>query len=236
MKKNIILFSLLTILFFNGCIGLFEATPEKRTRVGSDTKEHIRMTKNRGEPLINKYDYTEIRGIQILENFEDSNLLGSISMKKGDFAQKYIDSQTEEIYYCGDFYKLMGNDKLQKVCFIEEYDEIDNFFIVYKSGNFMGPSSLSNSLTFRKAVQADKEKSYRKMELLYDGVERGMILFTYREFTDASIRPAFYSQVRYILNKNRPTIISYRSSKIKIYRATNNSVTYEVLEPLSMNY
>jgi len=74
------------------------------------------------------------------------------------------------------------------------------------------------------------------MELLYDGVERGMILFTYREFTDASIRPAFYSQVRYILNKNRPTIITYRSAKIKVYRATNNKITYKILQPFSMEY
>jgi len=232
MKSHITLLLVASMLFLNGCIGLFEATPDKRTRVGSDTKEHIRMTKNRGEPIINRYDYTEVKGIRILENFEDSNLLGSITIKKGDFAQKYIDVETEETYYCGDFYKLIGNDKIQKVCFVEEYDEVDDFFIVYKSGNYMGPSSLSNTLSFRKAVQADKQKSYRKMELLYDGIERGMILFTYREFTDASIRPAFYSQVRYILNKNRPTIITYRSSKIKVYRASNNTITYEVLEPL----
>ena len=236
MKRNITLFLLSLMLFLNGCIGLFEAVPDKRTRVGSDTKEHIRITRNRGEPIINRYDYTEVKGIRILEIFEDTNLLGSITIKKGDFAQKYVDAETEESYYCGDFYKLIGNDKIQKVCFVEEYDEVNDFFVVYKSGNYMGPSSLGNTLTFKKSVQADKQTSYRKMELLYDGIERGMILFTYREFTDSSIRPAFYSQVRYILNKNRPTIISYRSSKIKVYRASNNSITYEVLEPLSMEY
>jgi hypothetical protein len=236
MKTHILLFSITIILFLTGCIGSFEALPEKKMKVGSDTKEHRRMTRNRGEPIINKYDYTEVKGIRILEDFEDSNLFGSISIKKGDFAQKYVDLETEEVYYCGPFYRPIGTDKTEKVCFVEEYGEVTDFFVVYKSGNYIGPSSLSNQLVFKKSVQADRKKSYRKMELLYDGVERGMILFTYREFTDDSTRPAFYSQVRYILNKNRPTIISYRSSKIKVYRASNNRITYEVLEPLSMDY
>ncbi|MEA3227525.1 MAG: hypothetical protein U9P38_00470 [Campylobacterota bacterium] len=236
MKGYFILFLLLIMMFFNGCIGLFEAVPDERTKVGSDTKEKVRTTRNRGEPIINKYDYTELKGIRVLENFEDSNMMGSITIKKNEFAQKYIDSDTEEIYYCGTYYKPMGSEELQKVCFIEEYDEIDSYFVVYKSGNYVGPSTLSNPISFKKSHSEDKGKSYRKMELLYDGVERGMILFTYREFTDASVRPAFYSQVRYLLNKNRATIITYRSAKIKVYRATNNSITYEILKPLSMEY
>ncbi len=236
MKYKLSMFTLFFMMFFSGCIGSFDAVLDKKTRLGSDTKEYRKITKNIGEVIINKYDYTEIKAIQITEKFEDSGFIGSIHIEKGEFAEKYIDTETEEIYYCGKFYTPIGSDELQKVCFVEEYDEIDTFFVLYKSGNYVGPYTLSNSLSFKKAVTADKKTSYRKIEMLYDGVERGMILFTYREFSDASTRPAFYSQVRYILNKNRPTTIAYKSSKIKIYRANNNSITYEILNPLSMGH
>lgn len=68
-----------------------------------------------------------------------------------------------------------------------------------------------------------------KYELLYEGMDKGTIHITYREFTDNMIRPAFQQDVTYGLNNDGPTMVTFRKTKIEIISADNNTVKYRVL-------
>jgi hypothetical protein len=80
----------------------------------------------------------------------------------------------------------------------------------------------------RKSFVSQDDHSFVS-ELLYQGIDGDTLKITYREFIGNLVRPAFFQNLTYNLNKDKPTIINYKSIKIKVYEATNNYIKYEVL-------
>lgn len=235
MNKNIIIFSFISILMFSGCFGSFPAVKMSKEKLGSDVVVGERTVRYVGDAIINRYEYTELQGIVLLDNYTQSHFLGTIDIKKGDFLKKYIDKGNAEVYYCGPYYASFGaQGKMSQVCFLDEFDDIENFYTLFSQNHYKyGPFSSTGMISYRKSFTVDRSKPFHKVELIYDGVRGGMLLFTYKEFTDSLTKPAFYSQVRYLKNRSgKPTDISYRSAKIRIYRANNDRIDYKVIAPL----
>lgn len=65
-------------------------------------------------------------------------------------------------------------------------------------------------------------------ELIYTGKVGDRIRFTYREFMNRMARQAFTVDVEYDLSESN--IISYQGATVEIISATNQSITYKVLE------
>jgi len=82
---------------------------------------------------------------------------------------------------------------------------------------------------FKPTIILDTNHNNFKTELLYQGVQGDTLRLTYREFIGSLIRPAFFQDLTYKLNKDKPTTINFKNIKIKIYEATNNYIKYEVL-------
>jgi hypothetical protein len=69
-----------------------------------------------------------------------------------------------------------------------------------------------------------------RYELIYQGFDRGVVRVTYREFVDSMARPAFQQDLSYTLEPGgRPTTVSFRSVRLEILSADNNSIRYRVL-------
>jgi hypothetical protein len=66
-----------------------------------------------------------------------------------------------------------------------------------------------------------------KAELLYNGKSGSVISLTYREFQGDLIRPAFRQNLSYDLSQSRT--ISYKSIEMRVVRATNSQILFEVL-------
>ena len=66
-----------------------------------------------------------------------------------------------------------------------------------------------------------------KQEFLYGGKSSATVKFQYREYLGNTIRPAFSQEVQYDLNEGN--LISFRELKIKILKATNNYIEYEII-------
>ena len=235
MKTYFILFTLLTIFIFSGC-SKFETKPSATQRVDSDIKEKVKYVKYVGDTIINRYDYTELRGITITEDFSESHYGGEITFKAGDFLNLTIEDYTEDKYYCGLYYKTMTSSKPNNtICFTQEDNEIKEFYMMMGKNYRYGPYELSSDLHFTKDAVIDTKKSFRKIELLYDGMHNGMMLFTYREFIDDARKPSFYSKVRFKKHRGATTF-TYKSAKIKVFRANDTKIEYVVLSPLRFSY
>lgn len=69
-----------------------------------------------------------------------------------------------------------------------------------------------------------------RFELIYQGVDRGVVRIAYREFNDSMARPAFQQDLSYTLETGgRPTPVSFRTVRLEILAADNNTIRYRVL-------
>jgi len=218
-------------IFFSGCFGTFYGVAQAVPKHGSDISIDEKLTRNNNDVILNDYDYEEISGIRITDDFSDSNLLGSIDIPSGEFLKKYIDSQTEAQYYCGKYFQpKTGSKSNYKFCLVGEFGDLDSHVIVYNKNKTYGPNTLNDILSYETVEIMDISKPARKVELIFSGVKDNKILFTYNEYSESLDQPSFTSQIKYKLNKNKPTMIAYKSAKIKIYKANNQEIVYKVLK------
>lgn len=69
-----------------------------------------------------------------------------------------------------------------------------------------------------------------KRELVYGGISQKTIMISYREFSDATARPAFSQDLKYDLNES--DIIGYRGARFQVIKAGNTVIRYKVLKQL----
>lgn len=67
-----------------------------------------------------------------------------------------------------------------------------------------------------------------KYELIYQGVDNGVVRIAYREFTDNLARPAFSQDLTYTLAANGETRATFRDVTMQIKAANNDSIEYTV--------
>lgn len=68
-----------------------------------------------------------------------------------------------------------------------------------------------------------------RMEALYQGVSRGEVKVSFREFSEAGYaRPAFTQDISYPLDPDGTTTIAFKGLRLKVQRATTSTVTYVV--------
>jgi hypothetical protein len=74
--------------------------------------------------------------------------------------------------------------------------------------------------------------------ILYGGRDGNTLLVSYREFRSSQggllAAPAFTQELRY--NLDNSNIITFRDIKLKIIAATNESISYEILNPPASMY
>lgn len=83
----------------------------------------------------------------------------------------------------------------------------------------------------RRVSRGEPFESY---ELIYTGKTKDTISLLYREYTTKEVeeyaRAAFFQNLTYELNDGGETEISFKQIKIVIKEATNNSITYRVIQ------
>ena len=70
-----------------------------------------------------------------------------------------------------------------------------------------------------------------KQVVLYQGVSKGVIRISFREFVNDMARPAFTQDVSYDLNPDGTTTVAFKGLRIFVEKATSAQITYRVLKP-----
>lgn len=91
-----------------------------------------------------------------------------------------------------------------------------------------------------KPVPYDIEKSETLIEsrddfyvdVLYQGISKGEVKISYREFSGGLARPAFNQDVSYELNANGAATIGFKGMRIRVIKATSESIEYVIDQPM----
>lgn len=67
-----------------------------------------------------------------------------------------------------------------------------------------------------------------KYELIYQGIDSGVVRVAYREYTDNLARPAFAQDLTYTLDVDGTTNARFRDLALTIHAADNNQIRYTV--------
>lgn len=67
-----------------------------------------------------------------------------------------------------------------------------------------------------------------KYELLYQGIDNGVVRIAYREYTENLARPAYSQNLTYTLEPNAGTRMRFRDVSAVIHAANNNQIKYTV--------
>lgn len=92
-----------------------------------------------------------------------------------------------------------------------------------------------------RALPFERSKSYsrpdarfsgKKRELLYQGLSKGTVKVSYREFIDNLARPAFTQDILYDLKTDGTGEIAFNGLRIKILEASNSQIVYILEAPI----
>ena len=87
---------------------------------------------------------------------------------------------------------------------------------------------LLSNIEFQPATFLDYRFASINKELIYNGRIENQIKFIYREFSNEGFsRPAFSQEIQYDLNESN--VIGFKGARIRILKATNREIEYEVL-------
>ena len=66
------------------------------------------------------------------------------------------------------------------------------------------------------------------VDVLYQGVSKGEVKISYREFKGGVARPAFTQDVTYEIEKDGTAMIAFKGMRIKVLKANGQEITYQV--------
>lgn len=69
------------------------------------------------------------------------------------------------------------------------------------------------------------------VEVLFQGVSKGEVKISYREFKGGIARPAFTQDVSYEIEKDGTAMIAFKGMRIKVLKANGQEITYVVEKP-----
>jgi hypothetical protein len=97
----------------------------------------------------------------------------------------------------------------------------------------IGSPMIQTTLEFKNNVYGNTRERGQS-ELIYSGKSGTVIKIVYREFSNDMARPAFTQELQYDLNESK--IIKFRKTTIEIIQATNQEITFKVLEAPNLKY
>lgn len=146
------------------------------------------------------------------------------------YQPKYIDLEDNGLFIGGYNPRALNGGLLIKVN--KNGEIIDNSFYYWNLGGLQKHLEKVNA-PVSKLFEPQKEKkiieegSFR-YQLVYSGMDNNNVKISYREYKDDFARPAFNQELVYNLDQSKT--IRYKNFRIRIENATNEEITYTVLE------
>ncbi len=126
------------------------------------------------------------------------------------------------------------------LCFFFSDCGLDNSYYVFRNYEkdleqtaTIGSPMIDQGLEYRNNVY-NRVLERAESQLIYSGKAGNVIKIVYREFSNDMARPAFSQEVQYDLNDT--TVIKFKHTTIQVLKATNQEITFRVLDAPSLQY
>jgi hypothetical protein len=227
------------ILLILGCASTLAPMPtiQREHGVGERPPLNARVEKSVGEVIYEIYDYTQERVLaaKIAAPINIDVFAAKAAIPIGSLLESYQDGPITS--YCTREFALSVtlSGPTSRVCVADKNN--DGRFESWKAPE--GPPARRAWANLKSQIPFSTEESTNtaiqgfRYELLYQGISGNVVSLLYREFSNDLIRPAFQQDLTYTLEPEGPTEVSFRGTKLRIYSAGNNGISYEVLSGLS---
>lgn len=198
--------------------------------VGAEPPIGVRASRDVGEVVYSKFDYTATAGIRVLEDFSTRELLRRVTLLQGTFLTATESKKATD--YCTKEGAVSGFEPGEIVCF-RDLDRDGRLERLHIPGTRFGAYKVveGSGPRYKEDVDLDATIGFRR-ELLYDGLSSGVVRLGYREFINSMARPAFQQDLTYTLEPSGPTEVGFRGARLRIHSASNQGIDYEVISGL----
>ena len=181
-----------------------------------------------GGVIYSQFRYWSKIGYRLKGDFSAGLGLGRVSVSDGDFVMKAeVENKTA---FCTE--KRAYIDPMvgphTTACFIDADNDGNFERIKAAPGAIWFESEIAPPLAYEKSELVIPRNDSFKYELLYQGISKGSLKLSYREYINDFARPAFFQDVTYDLDST-PTTITFRTVRLEVLNANNNQISYRVL-------
>ena len=228
MKK--LLTALACLLTLAGCstVTVLESNSSTEEKVGKVPQIGAESSVAVGSQLFSQFRYWSKTGYRIKDNYNSRLGLGRIIVSEGDFVVKA--SVDEQVVYCTE--KRAYVDPLTgpfiTACFVDMGETGKFGKVKARPGAIWFENSIVPPIQYERSEQIAPKPDSFKHELLYQGVSKGTLRLSYREYVNDMARPSYFQEVSYDI-ASYPTEVAFKSVRLQILGADNNGIRYKVL-------
>jgi len=198
------------------------------SRIGTVPKIGEHAVAPVGGIIYSQFRYWSKTGYRLKGGLSVGLGLGRVSVSDGDFVLKAeVENKTA---FCTE--KRAYIDPLvgphATACFIDADNDGKFERLKAAPGAIWFESEITPPLAYEKSELIIPRNDSFKYELLYQGITKGSLKLSYREYINDFARPAFFQDVTYDLDST-PTTITFRTVRLEVLSANNNQISYRVL-------
>lgn len=228
MKKILIVLTCLLILAGCSTITVLESNGGVEEKIGKVPEISVESSAAVGSQLFSQFRYWSRIGYRIKDNYNNRLALGWINVSEGDFLIKA--SNDGKVVYCTEKRAYIDplTGPLSTACFFDmnETGKFDK--VKARPAMVWFENSINPPIRYERSEQLTPKPDSFKYELLYQGVSKGTLRLSYREYVNDMARPSFFQDVSYDI-ASYPTEVTFKSVRLQILGADNNGIKYKVL-------
>ncbi|MYM96877.1 hypothetical protein [Duganella vulcania] len=194
--------------------------------VGNSPQFNVKSSVPVGEVLFSQFRYWRKTGYVLRDSANISIGGGQVQVSSGDFLVKSI--VEGQPAYCTEkpaFKMIIGG---KTACFTDLENKGLLKQVKVASDVMWWSSDLANPLAYASSEIVVPRQDAMKRELIYQGISKGVLRLTYREYFNDMARPAFFQDVTYDVSIF-PTEITFKSVRLRILDAGNKGIEYQAL-------
>jgi len=227
MRKVVMTICLLAL---SGCstVTVLEANKGSEERIGSQPKIGIESKATAGNSLYSQFRYWSRTGYRIKNAFSTRLALSKVVVAEGDFLYKAtIEGQ---VLFCTEKASLIDplTGPLNTACFVDTENSGTFSRVKAKPGMIWFEETIPNPIPYAKSELITPKADSFKYEILYQGISKGTLRLSYREYINDMARPSFFQDVSYDI-ASYPTEITFKTVRVEVLGADNSGIRYRVL-------
>ena len=106
----------------------------------------------------------------------------------------------------------------------------DTATFAHRTGDFPLEKPVPYSVETQEITEVAQDKF--QIEILYQGMSKGEVKISYREFYKGIARPAFTQDVTYELSSDGTAVVGFKGMRLKVLKATGQSIEYVLEQPI----
>lgn len=201
-----------------GC-GATVLPQQPKYQTGSFPDIGVRTNVNVGQVMVTKFDYLAQGGAILRDAVAGSFWMGRDDLVAG--TQLISSTSSGTAIFC------QSPARLGAPC-LKDTNEDGRFDHAYTINAY---GFLDNEVEIPPADYRVGDQSIQdgfKYELIYQGIDNGVVRIAYREYTEHLARPAFSQDLTYTLQSDIETQVRFREVSAVIHKADNNQIEYTV--------